>query len=70
MSRWLALSLSGNWISKVINKSPRRDGSLGYGSPLPWILSIVDGLITLEVKLRGTFRPDRVGTSIVVPQSA
>ena len=57
---------SGNAMSKVMRRSPRRLGCLGYGSPSPVTLFLELGLMT---SLQGTemVLPSMVGTLRVVP---
>lgn len=60
---------SGNFISKAMIKSPFFVGSLGNGSPSPWILWTKLGLI-ISLILNTLFSPSRVGTSTFVPHNA
>merc|ERR1711963_1137922 len=64
------LNRSGNRISNFTIMSPFLLGSLGKGSPYPWIFLIVVGLITSSIRLRPTFRPSKVGISSMLPHKA
>lgn len=61
---------SGNLISKLTNKSPRRFGSLGNGNPFAGIRLTVVGFIISSSRLNCIFSPVNVGTQMTVPQRA
>lgn len=70
MSLTLCVMLSGNLISNETMRSPFRLGSLGNGSPWPWIRFTVVGFTISSIKLIGIFSPVSVGTLMIVPHNA
>lgn len=60
---------SGNFMSKLIIRSPRLDVSFGWGSPSPEIRLCVFGL-TISLNWIGIEPPDSVGTLTLHPHKA
>jgi hypothetical protein len=70
MSFTLCVMLSGNFISNETMRSPFRLGSLGNGSPWPWIRFTVVGFTISFIRLIGIFSPLSVGTLMIEPHNA